>query len=949
MPYGTSVERTLERDREIAVLRDAVEGAVDRRGSLVAIEGPAGAGKTTLLMRAREQAEAAGLTVFTARGGELEGEFPFGIARQLFEGRLARAPEEELEAAFAGSAGLARDALGLGGGVEADAGRDRTLPALHGLYWLTANLAAREPLAILIDDVQWADVQSVQWLEYLARRLSDLPVVVVMARRLGEARAAVVLDELGLDPSTVLLHPAPLTGSAVSELLRDLLGEDAEPKFVSACVHATGGNPFLLRELAAALRDEGIAPVEANAARISDVTLVDVSRSVIRRLRRLSPDALALARAAATLGSGAPLPVAAALAGLDEQAGATALDALARADLIRPETTIEFVHPLIRQAIYGEQHPAERALTHRAAAEVLRDTGASPEAIAVHLLETEPAGDAWVVERLTDAATSVFQTGTPAAAVPYLERALREPPPADRRGPLLHQLGRAQLLSASHDAVDTLDEAVPHLSGPERADALYDRAHALGLSSRLEEALDAWSATAEAFAAYDQDAARNITHTRLGIALLMPHTAGSAYEEIAQLEEPAIGDTLGSARLLATLANKEAFTNQPRDRVADLVERALHGYTLADAAGDNFVQFAQAVWTAMFCGELDLAERNAQRALDRARERGLQIDFQLSSLLLALVEFARGRVWRAEAYGRDALGAAAGDVNQVMLPVSLGVLIHPMMERDGLQEAAALMDEYDMWGEKINWSLVSFPLLVRGRLRTALGRPREAIADFRQHAELDRNASRLNHAHTPWRSSMALALHALGEDLDEARRLVEEELQLAREFGSPRETGPALRIAGLIEGGERGLELLSQSVAELRDSPFELELAKSLADQGAATRRAGQRTQARALLAEALDAADRCGALTLAERVRSELRAAGARPRRSRESGPSALTATERRIAELAASGMTNREIAQAQFVTTKTVETHLASVYRKLDIPGRPRLAEALGESAEG
>lgn len=948
MAHGISVERTLERDREITLLRNAVDEAADRRGSLVAIEGPAGAGKTTLLTRARELAEAAGLEVYTARGGELEGDFPFGIARQLFEGRLARAPDSDRDAAFAGSAGLGRDVLGLGTHSGEDDGRDRTLPALHGLYWLTANLAAREPLAILIDDVQWADVQSVQWLEYLARRLADLPVLVVIARRLGEARAAVVLDELGLDPATVLLQPAPLSTDAVAALLHELLGQDPEPEFAGACEHATGGNPFLLRELGIALRDEGVAPVAANAGRVTDVTVVDVSRSVIRRLRRLSPDALKLAQAAAVLGRGAPLPVAAALAGLDEQRGAAALDALARADLIRPETTIEFVHPLIRQAIYGEQHPAERALTHRAAAALLRDSGASPEAVASHLLETEPAGDPSTVQWLSDAAGSVFASGTPAAAVPYLERALREPPDPARRGALLHRLGRAQLLSATHDAVDTLDEAIALVTGQERMEALHDRAHALGLSGRLPEALDAWSSAAEAAADVDPAAAREMTHTRLGIALLMPATSDAAYAELARAEVPSSGDTLASARLLASVAQGRAFTNEPRAEVSDLVERALSDFTLADAAGDNFIQFAQAVWTAMFCGLLDLAAQHAHRALDRARERGLQIDFQLSSGLLALVEYARGRLWRAEAHGRDALGAAAGDVNQVMLPWSLAALIHPMIEREGVEEAVRLMDEHDMWGEKINWSIVSYPLLVRGRLRMALGRNREAVDDFRMHAELDRRAGRANHAHTPRRSSQALALHALGEDLDEARRLVEEELELARAFGSPRETGPALRAAGLLEGGEAGLALLSESVDELREAPFEFELARSLAELGAATRRAGQRSAAREVLAEALDLADRCGALTLADRVRSELRAAGARPRRTRESGPSSLTATERRIAELAASGMTNREIAQAQFVTTKTVETHLGSVFRKLGVSGRGRLAQALGDSGD-
>ena len=144
MNHGSAVELALERDREIAVLKDAVERTAERRGSLVAIEGPAGAGKTTLLTRAREQAAAAGLTVFSARGGELEGECPFGIVRQLFEGRLARAGDAEREAAFAGSASLARDPLGLGGGGADDDGRDRT-PRVYTLPigFASAPLGAR--------------------------------------------------------------------------------------------------------------------------------------------------------------------------------------------------------------------------------------------------------------------------------------------------------------------------------------------------------------------------------------------------------------------------------------------------------------------------------------------------------------------------------------------------------------------------------------------------------------------------------------------------------------------------------------------------------------------------------------------------------------------------------------------------------------------------------------
>jgi DNA-binding NarL/FixJ family response regulator len=153
----------------------------------------------------------------------------------------------------------------------------------------------------------------------------------------------------------------------------------------------------------------------------------------------------------------------------------------------------------------------------------------------------------------------------------------------------------------------------------------------------------------------------------------------------------------------------------------------------------------------------------------------------------------------------------------------------------------------------------------------------------------------------------------------------------------------ALRATGLGEGGARGLELLAEAAAVLEGSPARLEYARALADFGAALRRAGRRSDARDPLRQALDLADACGARPLAERARQELRAAGGRPRRPRISGAGALTASERRIAGMAVDGLSNPEIAQALFVTKKTVEAHLGSAYRKLSIHSRAELAAAL------
>jgi DNA-binding NarL/FixJ family response regulator len=197
-----------------------------------------------------------------------------------------------------------------------------------------------------------------------------------------------------------------------------------------------------------------------------------------------------------------------------------------------------------------------------------------------------------------------------------------------------------------------------------------------------------------------------------------------------------------------------------------------------------------------------------------------------------------------------------------------------------------------------------------------------------------------------WRSHLALALLGLGRR-DEALELVREEVELARDWGSPRPIGVALRVRGLAEGGAEGIEMLRESVAVLEGSSARLELARSLVELGAALRRSNQGAEARELLREGLDFAIRSGARPLVERAEQELAATGARPRRLLLSGVESLTASERRVARFAAEGLSNKDIAQALFVTTKTVEVHLGNVYRKLGIGSRTELPQALGGEA--
>jgi DNA-binding CsgD family transcriptional regulator len=263
-------------------------------------------------------------------------------------------------------------------------------------------------------------------------------------------------------------------------------------------------------------------------------------------------------------------------------------------------------------------------------------------------------------------------------------------------------------------------------------------------------------------------------------------------------------------------------------------------------------------------------------------------------------------------------------------------------ELDAAEHALAPLDSETESGSLIA-ALLRF---ARGRLRVAQGRIAEGLEDILAAGVLFTRAQVICPGPISWRSEAALAQRALG-DHESAESLAEEELELARAFGAPGALGVALRAAGVMAGGDRGALLLREAIDALERGDARLERARALADLGAMLRRRNRRTEARELLREALDAAHRAGAKPLAEYAETELRATGARPRRVVLRGLDSLTASERRIAELASEGLTNREIAQTLFVTARTVEGHLTSVFRKLQLDSRNELWPALTKHA--
>jgi DNA-binding CsgD family transcriptional regulator len=368
-----------------------------------------------------------------------------------------------------------------------------------------------------------------------------------------------------------------------------------------------------------------------------------------------------------------------------------------------------------------------------------------------------------------------------------------------------------------------------------------------------------------------------------------------------------------------------------------------------DPAGDDGV----APFFYHACNALAFAERYEQalsrfdEALADARRLGSLPHVLALSCYRALHHLRIGNLADAEADARVALETGPRPPG-IHAAAALAALLETLAERGELEAAEAADQRYRLAEQFPTTMQAGWLLAARGRLLLAELRPAAALGDLLAAGDLFARLHILTPAGAPWRSDAALAHLALGAQA-EAKALAAEEVTLAQAYHGPRTLEVALRAAGLAEGGARGIELLREAERVLEDSGARLEHARAMADLGAALRRAGQRAESRDILRRALDLAHRRGAFALTERTRTELVATGGRPRRLVLSGLDALTSSERRAAQLAAAGLSNREIAQNLFVTARTVEGHLTHAYQKLAITSREQLPAALAPPDRG
>jgi DNA-binding CsgD family transcriptional regulator len=943
------VDELFEREAELDSLAGTVEAALGGTGGCAFVEGPAGIGKSSLLAAVSRLGRERGMQVLAARGAELERAFPFGIVRQLFEQVVVGLDDGTRERVVDAAAALAAPILGFElserGGMPSS---DPASATLHGLYWLTSNLSAERPLVIAVDDAHWADGASLQFLAYLARRLEGLSVALIVAIRDGGQRDWVAaLAELASTASRRVVRPGALSSSAVGAILERVSGMAPNAAVTVAVSRATGGNPFLVRELAGGLAADGV-PLDSDVSeRIGALAPRTVSRSIMVRLARLDAAAGPVLRSVAILGEHAELWHLAALAGVDQRTASVATSELVHAGLLHDGLPVAFAHPVLRSTVYADIPAAERADLHARAASLLDESGAEADLIAAQLLLAAPAGEGHVVAKLRAAAGAAVARGAAETAVAYLRRALAEPVEVDQRPAVLHELGRAETLIGESAAVEHLVQA-RELAGDavERARYTLDLAGSLLYVGEWPEVLDLLAVATEEVGDRDESLRLRLTALRVGLGH-HPSYAAQLDRELPEFLALARSENPEARALGLYLALLLSVRGREMEPAAELVTAALQGDGFLREEGSESLAAANAVHTLIHLDRLDQARDTAEALLADARARGSVMGFVNGIGTRALAFLRAGALADAEADARAAVALTREHGIFLVEPFVVAYLACVLLERGELAEAEALVDEVTV--HEGFRSLPCWPTLLeaRARVRLASGERSSAIAIWREVGEIWDRSQVSNPNVSSWRSELALLLAE--DDPAAARNLVDQELALARRAGSSRAVGIALRTRGLLAGGEMGLEDLAAAASALERSPAMLEHARALTDLGAALRRCNRRTEARAPLAQARGLAHHCGALVLTDRAQAELRATGARPRRFALTGTDALTASEQRVANLAASGVSNREIAQQLFVTVNTVESHLRHAYLKLRVHSRGELPAALsGEPAE-
>lgn len=880
---------TVGRDAELRTTRALLVATAAGRATTAFVTGEIGVGKSALLDAVTGQARALGFAVATARATRLESDLRGGVADQLADGLRADPVE-----------------------------------ALDDLHRAVRRALGRGPLLLAVDDVHLSDSWSLRCLAYLLRRVHDEPLAVLLTAATGQSPAGeVALPELA-GGHTTTVELGGLDVEAVGELLGD-------PGAARACHEVTGGNPYLLRALQRELTPD---------ADIGTLGSPDIGRILRVRLRPYE-GATELVRATAVLGADATVDRVATMAGVEPRRALRIIDALVRLHVFRDDYPIAFVHPFLRNSVLADLPVATRAADHARAAKLLADAGAPDTRVAEHLRAARAIPLPWAVDVLRRAARQATHDGRLDAAQDYLERALEERLTSDERLAVQLELVHVTYVVDQAEGMAKLRDALAHAD-----DARSAAGQAVSMLLRLCSAPEARLA--------------------LSIGLqLVSRLSSQEHDESWELRTMSylagVGNNVGLA-LRASMFTDELESEVPNSPRLRQVHSALMslGHALRGDSAEKAVQhaaealdgdrvdvftqpFVFTVSTCFMADAPDLSDRFRRMIASEAEPHDYHLRKGTAvSLAHGMDYLAKGDLVRAKTFLKwqlrlfDELRAV--DVCPMAI-LCAARLAEVLVDLGRFEESRDLLARHGFAGELPEMFQHNVTLFARGKLKLATGDAAGALADL---AECGRRltASKIDSpAILPWRALAVRARLALGMRED-AARLALEDLERAKRWGTPRAMGTALIAVGLTGDDEPAVRALRKAVEYLTESAARLLHAEALFELGARLRRRGQPERAIPHLRKAVELSAKCESKPLIGLAADELRACEPATARGTAHG---LTRQETRVAGMAAQGLTNRQIAEALFLTRRTVELHLSGAYRKLGITGRADLAAAL------
>jgi len=940
---GQHRSRLREREAELGELAATMAAARRGNGHAVFFTGRAGMGKSVLIEAARDMAADAAMLTLSARGEVMERDLPFAFA------------EEFLGDAGRGQPASPGDPLSRRAFVY-DVARSRL-----------REWARSAPLAILLDDMQWADPDSISLVAFLGRRLAGLPVALVGTMRPWPAAGLSMARSLAGEGTARVLDVSPLSAAATGEVVREVAGDSVPPDLIRRAFDVARGNPLLTRAVAHSIAREGSLPEP-------DVPALGGLRQVLllSYLVGLPPPALECARAAAILGGRVRLAAVEAVAALSPDAFASGFDALVGAGILQPggHGWAEFSHELLADALRDDMAPAQRRLLHARAFRYYAGLG-DAAAAAPHALAADLSGDDRAVTVVAEAGVRALTRGAVQVALAQLAAAVELAGPAASAQLLLRQ---ADALLAAGRTADAL-AAYQRLLGPGLRplshqmirDVRAKMARAQAHTGRLDEAL----------AVYDELVrdpglpAGELVPLWLERAHVVWEKDGPAGAQAA-LEDLAAGGLQPGGGGGATLTAPSAptgpltplglagsyFRLQAGDPAGleDLKRgAAIAGQAAAGSPGQALPSLNAFPLYASACGMTERYEEGLQlteQAAERLRSAGSPwsaIPLMITRLGILLYQGFPLRVVAGaddieEEFGLDAL----------MRPPLLAVKAWALAWLGRTGDAAGICDAVQRMRGGQSWFAALTLATVRGEILLARHRPADAAQVY---ADVEKLVARFGVGEPcvpAWAGGAVEAALAAGQR-EQAERVVAwlEDRDPALPCRWPRMTAVAGRagIAAAAGDSDTADRLYREALAMPSARP--LDRARIQLRYGTWLRRSQQPLRARAVLAEALQVAEERGAAGLAGQARAELSAAGGRRRRQHPAGElnpaGELTAQESRVVRLAITGATTREMAREMLVSVRTVETHLARAYRKLGVGSKAELRQRRAEFGLG